>query len=65
LWVEFDRSAGEIQRLLDENARVPAEHAYRYVHGSLNSYLNQIYQSSKSLLTGNEIGHRLDTAESI
>lgn len=63
--VEFDRSDGKIQRLLDEKSRVPGEHVDEYVRFSLHWFVNQVYHSIKSLRAGNMSAYRLEAAECI
>jgi len=65
LKAELDKTNGEIQRLIDEKSRVPAEHAWRYIDGSLDWYVNQVYRSIKDLRVGDLVSHRLEAAESI
>ena len=63
LKVEFDRTDGELQRLLDEKGRVPTEHAEQYIHNSLDWFINQVYRSIKCHRAGDAVGHRLEASE--
>lgn len=65
LAVEHDRTDGEIQKLLDEAGRVPVERVEEHIRQSLRWYFNQVYHSLKNLRVGNEVGCRLEAAESI
>lgn len=65
LTVEYDRSGGEIQKLLDEVSHVPSDHVEEHIRQSLRWYFNQVYHSLKNLRAGDMIGHRLEAAESI
>jgi predicted nucleotidyltransferase len=65
LRVEADRTGGELQRLLDEKARVPPEHLRGYVAGSLDGYLNQLFRSLKCLRAGDLACARLEAAGSV
>ena len=59
LKVEFDRTNGELQRLLDEKGRVPAEHAKKYIHDSLDWFINQVYRSIKCHRVGDAVGSQV------
>lgn len=63
--VEFDRSHGKIQQLLDEKSCVPLEHTDEYLRVSLHWFINQVYHSIKSLRVGNMTAYRLEAAECI
>ncbi len=63
--VEFDRTDGEIKRLLDEKGRVPEDQLTDYLWHSLNWFLNQPYHSLKALRVGDIVAHRLEAAEMI
>ncbi len=63
--VEFDRSHGKIQQLLDEKSRVPLEHIDEYIRFSLHWFVNQLYHSIKSLRVGNKSAYQLEAAECI
>jgi hypothetical protein len=63
--VEFDRSGGMIQQLLDEKSHVPLEHVDEYVRISVHQFINQVYHSIKSLRVGNMTAYRLEAAECV
>lgn len=65
LTVEFDRTAGRIQQLLEEKSRVPTEAVTAYIRYSLSWFVHQAYHSLKSHRVGNTIGHRLEAAEMV
>jgi len=65
LSVENDRTAGEIQNLLDEKSHVPVEHVDDHIRQSLRWYFNQVYHSLKNLRAGNMIGYHFEAAEGI
>jgi hypothetical protein len=65
LTVENDRSGGEIKKLLDEKARVPADHAEAHIRHSLRWFLNQVHHAIKNHRAGNAVGHRLEAVEAI
>jgi predicted nucleotidyltransferase len=61
---ELDKT-GEIQTLLDEKGALPQEEARRIAAEALDDYINYYYRSAKSYRDGNEVGGRLDAAESV
>lgn len=63
--VDFDRSHGAIQQLLDEKSRIPTEQIDEYIRFSLHWFVNQVYHSIKSLRVGNLTAYRLEAAECI
>jgi hypothetical protein len=63
--VEFDKTGGEIQALVDEKGSLPADAARSIAAEALDGYINQYYRSVKSLRDGNELAGRLDAAESV
>ncbi|MBA3533485.1 MAG: nucleotidyltransferase domain-containing protein [Ardenticatenales bacterium] len=63
LSVDFDRTGGLIQQLLDEKGTVPAEHTQAHIRYSLNWFLNQVYHSIKCLRVQDRVAHRLEAAE--
>jgi esterase/lipase superfamily enzyme len=58
----FDRT-GETTRLLDALQHMPAEHAAAAVAGWYDAYLNGVYRSLKAWRRGNELGARLEAAQ--
>ena len=60
-----DKSGGIIQQIADEKGRVPAEQARPFIEASLDWYINQVYRSLKCLRAGDDVGQRLEAAESI
>jgi len=65
LTVEFDRTNGELQQLLDEMSRIPEEQVTPYIDFSLRYFINQVYHSTKCLRVNNQIGYRFEAAEGI
>jgi hypothetical protein len=65
LCAQIDRTGGQIQRLIDEKAKVPEAEVDKFIRLSLDHYINQAYRSIKCLRDGNEVGHRLEAANSI
>jgi hypothetical protein len=63
--VEFDKTGGEIQQLVDEKGSLPADSARSIAAEALDAYINHYYRSAKNLRDGNELAGRLDAAESI
>jgi predicted nucleotidyltransferase len=63
--VEFDKTGGEIQELVDEKGSLPAEAARTIAAEALDGYINQCYRSAKNVRDGNELAGRLDAAESV
>jgi predicted nucleotidyltransferase len=61
---EIDKT-GEIQALLEEKGTLPREDARRIAAEALDDYINYYYRSAKSFRDGNELGGRLDAAESV
>ena len=62
--VLFDRT-GEVAELIRAIAQVPAETAEREVPFWFDGYLNAFYRSLKAYRRGNELGARLQAAESV
>jgi hypothetical protein len=65
LRAQIDRTGGQIQRLIDEKAKVPESEADKFIRLSLDHYINQVYRSIKCLRDGNETGYRLEAADSV
>ena len=63
--VEFDKTGGEIQELVDEKGSLPADAARATAAEALDGYINQYYRSAKNLRDGDELAVRLDAAESV
>jgi hypothetical protein len=61
--VLFDRT-GELARLAEAIASLPAERAARDAAAWYDAYLNGYYRSTKAARRGNELGARLQAAES-
>jgi hypothetical protein len=61
---ELDKT-GEIQTLLDEKGALPREEARKIAAEALDDYMNYYYRAAKSFRDGNEVGARLDAAESV
>lgn len=65
LHVDFDRTGGELQRIVNEKGVVPERHAKAFIEESLDRYINQTYRSLKGLLVGSPVAHRLEAAEAV
>jgi Nucleotidyltransferase domain len=63
--VEFDKTGGEIQGLVDEKGSLPREAARSIAAEALDGYINQYYRSAKNHRDGNELAARFDAAESV
>jgi len=63
--VLVDKLDGELQRLVDQKARLPPDEARRLARRALDAYLNSLYRSLKSERLGLELAARLHAAESI
>jgi len=63
--VLLDKLGGEIERLVDEKARLRPDEARRLARGALDAYLNSLYRSLKSARLGFELAARLHAAESV
>jgi hypothetical protein len=63
--VEFDKTGGEIQELVDEKGSLPADAARSIAAEALDGYINQYYRAAKARRDGNELAVRLDAAESV
>ncbi|HEU5100718.1 MAG TPA: nucleotidyltransferase domain-containing protein [Roseiflexaceae bacterium] len=61
----IDKCDGQIQRLIDQRGRIPAEQRDPWLRGCLDGYINSVYRSLKCLRKGNRLGARLEAAESI
>jgi Domain of unknown function (DUF4037) len=62
--VIYDRT-GAITTALQAIQRIPAEQAPAIIERSYDAYLNALYRSLKSWRRGNDLGGRLEAAESI
>lgn len=58
-----DKRAGEIQRLIDDKATLPAETAAARLPPSLDAYINFTYRSLKNGRDGRTLAAQLDAAE--
>jgi hypothetical protein len=65
LKVEYDRTGGELQKLLDETGRVPTEQVEKFINYSLRWFMNQAYHSLKCLRLGNATASHVEAAEGI
>ena len=63
--VEFDKTGGEIQQLVDEKGSLPRDAARSIAAEALDGYINHYYRSAKNFRDGNELAGRLDAAESV
>jgi hypothetical protein len=61
----IDKLDGEIQRIIDDKARLPEEVARARLPGTLDGYINYVYRSLKNHRDGRALAARLDAAESI
>jgi hypothetical protein len=62
--VLFDRS-GEVERLFEALRRIPEGQAEAMAASAYDGYLNGLYRSLKSWRRGNELGARLEAAQSV
>lgn len=58
----IDRT-GDIQRLIDAKAVIPAEHVAAFVDAALDRFVNQLYRACKCLRDGDALASRLETAQ--
>jgi predicted nucleotidyltransferase len=63
--VEFDKTGGEIQQLVNEKGSLPREAARSIAAEALDAYINEFYRSVKNFRDGNALAGRLDAAESV
>jgi hypothetical protein len=63
--VDFDRTGGQIQQLVDEKGALPADAARSIAAEALDGYINMYYRAAKNFRDGNEPAGRLDSAESV
>ncbi len=56
---------GEIQKLVNEKARIPESHLAEFIRGSLDGYINYVYRSLKCIRDENLLAARLEAAYSI
>lgn len=63
--VHFDRTDGKVQALVDEKGHVPNDRREGVLRGSLDAYLNAVYRSLKCVRNRNDLGARLEAANSI
>ena len=61
----IDKCNGQIQRLIDERGRIPAEQRIPWISGRLGGYINSLYRSLKCMHKGNLRGARLEAHDSI
>jgi hypothetical protein len=61
----IDKCNGEIQRLIDERGRIPAEQRNAWISGRLGGYINSLYRSLRCIHKGNMRGARLEAHDSI
>ena len=60
----YDRT-GETPRLLDALRQIPAEQAQATIAGWYDAYLNGLYRSLKAWRRGNELGGRMEAAQTV
>ncbi|NHI94852.1 MAG: hypothetical protein EAX96_20350 [Candidatus Lokiarchaeota archaeon] len=56
---------GEIQKIIDEKARIPKENYIEFIEKSLDGYINYVYRSIKCIRDGNFFAARLEASFSI
>jgi hypothetical protein len=56
---------GEAQKLIEEKATIPPAEVSKFIHRSLDHYINQVYRSLKCSRDGQFVGARLEAAEAI
>ncbi|WP_455140939.1 nucleotidyltransferase domain-containing protein [Candidatus Hodarchaeum mangrovi] len=61
----IDKTEGQLQQIIEEKGLLPSEFEYEFTSSNLDAYINSVYRSIKCLRDGNDIGYRLDAAESI
>jgi hypothetical protein len=61
----IDKCDGQIQRLIDQRGRIPAEQRTPWISGRLDGYINSLYRSLKCMYKGNLRGARLEAHDSI
>ncbi len=60
---QIDRTQGELQQIVQELGRVPAEVVDQVISENLDYLANQFYRSLKCLRRGDRVGYRLEAAE--
>lgn len=61
----IDKCDGQIQRLIDERGRIPAEQRVPWIRSRLDAYINSLYRSLKCMRKENMRGARLEANDSI
>jgi hypothetical protein len=61
----IDKCDGEIQRLIDERGRIPAEQRTPWIGGRLGGYINSLYRSLRCIHKGSLRGAHLEAHDSI
>ena len=56
---------GEIQKLVDHKGTIEKEKVHDYVSARLDGYINSVYRSLKCFRDGNNVGARLEAADSV
>jgi predicted nucleotidyltransferase len=63
--VLLDRTGGELERIVAEKLRVPADTRLERARRSLDAYVNSYHRSARNRMVGLDTAARLDAAESI
>lgn len=56
---------GEIQKIIDTKAVIPADRKENFINSALDHYINQVYRSVKCFRDGNLKASQLEAAESV
>jgi hypothetical protein len=60
-----DKTNGEVQRLINDKGRLPAEVKEKFIAGAVDYFINQTYRSLKCFRDGTPAGARLEAAEGV
>jgi hypothetical protein len=61
----IDKCDGQIQQLIDERGRIPAEQRIPWIRSRLDAYINSLYRSLKCMHKGNLRAAQLEAHDSI
>lgn len=61
----LDKTGGQLTHIVAEKGRIPPEEVPPFLAKQLDTYINHVFRSLKSLRVGDPLGYRLEAAESI
>ena len=62
---QIDKTDGRLQRIIDENSRIPETEIHAFVNGRLDHYIDKVFRSIKCIRDERSLGGRLEAVGSV